>query len=266
MSAPGGPGGPDPDGARWFRRFRTTESAASRLVCFPHAGGSASFYFPFARALAPDIEVLAAQYPGRQDRRREPGIDDVGVLADGAAAALLPLLDDRPTALFGHSMGATVGYEVARRLERAGARPELLFASGRRAPCRHRPESVHLHDDEGLANHIRRLGGTDGELLSDPDLLRMILPGVRVDYRAIETYRHRPGTELSCSIAVLTGSDDPVVSIDEAVDWSRHTTRGHTLDVFPGGHFFLNDVRDEVVALVADRMADRLSTKETSPP
>lgn len=265
MSALGTPGGRDPEDSRWFRRFRTPGNASARLVCFPHAGGSASFYYPFARALAPDVEVLAVQYPGRQDRSREPGIDDVGVLADGVVAALLPLLDDRPMALFGHSMGATVGYEVARRLEHgAGVRPELLFASGRRAPSRHRAESVHLKDDEGLADHIRQLGGTYGDLLSDPDLLRMILPAVRVDYRAIETYRHRPGPELNCPVVVLTGSDDPVVTVDEAVDWSRHTTRGHTLDVFPGGHFFLNDVRDEVVALVAGRMAACPTTGRTS--
>lgn len=260
------PCGPGPDDARWFRRFRTAENAGARLLCFPHAGGSAGFYFPFARELAPDVEVLAVQYPGRQDRFKEPGIDEVGVLADGVVTALLPLLDERPLALFGHSMGATVGYEVARRLEhREGVVPELLFASGRRAPCRHRAESVHLKDDEGLADHLRHLGGTYEDLLSEPGLLRMILPAVRVDYRAIETYRHRPGPELGCPVAVLTGSDDPVVTLDEAADWGRHTTRGHTLDVFPGGHFFLNDGRDAVAALVLHRMADCLSTKETSP-
>ncbi|MFD9355171.1 thioesterase II family protein [Streptomyces sp. NPDC060031] len=254
-------GAPDPAGARWIRRFRAAEDAGVRLLCLPHAGGAAGFYFPLSQALAPDVEVLAVQYPGRQDRHREPGIDDVRVLADGVVAALLPLLDDRPLALFGHSMGATVGYEVARRLEHgAGVRPAVLFASGRRAPSRHREEWAHLKDDAGLAEELRLLGGTDGELLADPDLLRMVLPAVRVDYRAIETYRHRAGPELGCPVAVLIGEDDPRVTLDEATDWRHHTSAGHTLDVFPGGHFYLNDVTEQISGLIADRMTSLRAT------
>ncbi|MFJ6793249.1 thioesterase II family protein [Streptomyces sp. NPDC091268] len=263
---------PDPAaGARWIRRFgaareagdagstgntRIGEDTRARLLCLPHAGGAAGFYFPLHQVLAPDVEVLAVQYPGRQDRLREPGIDDVGALADGIVAALLPLPDDRPLALFGHSMGATVGYEVARRLEHgAGVRPAALFASGRRAPSRHREEWAHLKDDAGLAEELLLLGGTDGELLADPGLLRMVLPAVRVDYRAIETYRHRPGPELGCPIVVLTGSDDPRVTLDEAADWRRHTSGEHTVDVFPGGHFYLNDALGEIGALIRARLA-----------
>ncbi|MER5483572.1 alpha/beta fold hydrolase [Streptomyces sp. NPDC002812] len=261
-------GTPDPARARWIRSFRPCEDAGVRLLCFPHAGGAAGFYFPLAQALAPDVEVLAVQYPGRQDRLREPGVDDVRVLADGVVAALLPLLDDRPLALFGHSMGATVGYEVARRLEHeAGVRPALLFASGRRAPSRNREEWAHLKDDAGLAEELRLLGGTGGALLADPDILRMVLPAVRVDYRAIETYRHRPGAELGCPIVVLTGADDPRVTLDEAADWRHHTHAGHTLDVFPGGHFYLNEVMEEIAGLIADRIsALRTATGGTARP
>ncbi|MEV8533614.1 alpha/beta fold hydrolase [Streptomyces sp. NPDC051211] len=244
-------------GGRWIRRFHGSGASPARLLCFPHAGGAAGFYFPLSQALDPDVEVLAVQYPGRQDRHREPGIDEVHALADAIVTALLPLLDDRPLALFGHSMGAVVGYEVARRLEHeAGAPAALLFASGRRAPSRHREEWAHLLDDEGLAGELRLLGGTDGELLGDPDLLRMVLPAVRVDYKAIETYRHRPGPELGCPVAVLVGAADDRVTLDEAADWCRHTTGGHTLDVFPGGHFYLTGIMQEIAALVAERLAD----------
>ncbi|QIJ65464.1 alpha/beta fold hydrolase [Streptomyces sp. JB150] len=247
--------GPVSADTRWLRRFRAAEHAPVRLVCFPHAGGSAGFYFPFAQALTPDAEVIAVQYPGRQDRLNEPGVDDIGRLADGVLGALLPSLDERPLALFGHSMGAVVAYEAARRLEHEfRAAPALLFASGRRAPCRHRDEYTHLKNDAGLMAELRELGGTNADLLAEEGLLRMFLPAVRVDYRAIETYRHRSGPEPSCPIAVLTGAEDPKVTLDEAADWRHHTTGECTLDVFPGRHFFLTDAAEDVVRLVTGRL------------
>ena len=106
----------------WIRGFHPGADGAPRLVCFPHAGGSATFYFPLSRALAPSMEVLAVQYPGRQDRRAEPCIDSIDGLADEIVDALRPLTD-RPMALFGHSMGAVLAYETARSWEALGHAP-----------------------------------------------------------------------------------------------------------------------------------------------
>ena len=131
----------------WLRRFHPAADAPVRLVCFPHAGGSASFYFPGSAALADGCDVSALQYPGRQDRRHEPNVDDIGVLADRIAPVLEPLFD-RPVVFFGHSMGAVLAFEVARRLEARGHEPALLFASGRRAPSTVREENVHQRDDD----------------------------------------------------------------------------------------------------------------------
>src|SRR5690242_16412325 len=121
----------------WFRRYQAAPGAPVRLLCFPHAGGAATWYFPVARALAPHVDVIAVQYPGRQDRRLEPLVTDLTELAARIVAALPD--DDRPLGLLGHSMGATVAYEVARRTE-----PAALFVSGRRPPDRIRNEGVHL--------------------------------------------------------------------------------------------------------------------------
>src|SRR5688572_26153562 len=92
---------------RWIRRFHPSPEAAARLVCFPHAGGAASFYFPMSEALSPAVEVLAVQYPGRQDRLAEAPLADINALADHITSGLSHL-DDRPLALFGHSMGSLV--------------------------------------------------------------------------------------------------------------------------------------------------------------
>lgn len=233
----------------WVRRFHPAPEAAHRLVCFPHAGGSASFYHPVSRTLAPDVDVLAVQYPGRQDRRTEPCIDSIQELAD----AVLPELRawcDRPVSFFGHSLGASLAFEVASRLEAEGTVLHRLFASGRRAPSAERDERVHQKDDDGLIAEIKRLGGSDAHVLSDPDILSMFLPAIRADYRAAETYRYTPGTPLSSAVLALTGDRDPQVTLDEARAWSRHTTGTFELLVYEGGHFYLNSQASEVMSVI----------------
>jgi pyochelin biosynthetic protein PchC len=253
------------DSDEWVRRYRPAPTAAIRLVCLPHAGGSASFFLPVADALCPDVDVLAVQYPGRQDRRLDPMIDDLDTLADAVVAALLPWLD-RPFAFFGHSMGATLAFEVSRRLEQgASPAPLHLFASGRRAPCRHRDEDVHLGDDERIIAELKELSGTDTRVLGEEELLRMVLPAIRNDYRATETYRYRPGPPLSCPITVLTGEDDPKTTPREARAWREHTTGPFSLLVYPGGHFYLAEHQSEVLDAITDRLVVGLPGRTGGP-
>lgn len=225
-----------------------------RLVCFPHAGGSASFYFPVSAALSPGIDVLAVQYPGRQDRRLEPCTDDIPAMADRIFRAT-DIWADGPLALFGHSMGAILAFEVARRIERElGVAPVRLFASGRRAPSCTRDETVHLRDDDGIVRELQLLSGTDARVLGDEELLRMVLPALRNDYRAIETYRGDDGAAVSCPVTVLTGDADPRTSMDEALAWRGHTTGEFDLEVFPGGHFFLAARQEAVLKAIGERL------------
>ena len=251
MTHPSSPPGTDSD--LWVRRFHPGSPGAPRLVCFPHAGGSASFYFPVSRTLAPVAEVLALQYPGRQDRRAEKGLETVDELADGIAGALAPYTD-RPLVFFGHSMGAILAYEVALRLERQGVVLRHLFASGRRAPSRYRAESVHTRDDDGIMAELTALSGTDAAVLGDEEILRMVLPAVRSDYCAIESYRHAGDGRLSCPVTVLIGDEDPLVTLQEASDWSAHTSAGCELSVFQGGHFFLTRHQSDINALIRERL------------
>ncbi|MBM9506897.1 thioesterase II family protein [Actinacidiphila acididurans] len=233
----------------WLRRFHQAVEAGARLVCLPHAGGSASWFFPMAKALAPEVEVVAVQYPGRQDRRLEPCRTSVGELAD-ELVGLVAELTDKPLALFGHSLGATVAFEVARGLEARGIVPEVLFASGRRAPSIERDESVHLRDDAGIIAEIVALGGSDASLLEEPEVAAMVLPAVRGDYRAAETYRYAGGPRLSCPVVVLTGDADPKVTPREAAAWAEHTSGRFELHFFPGGHFYLSDQAPQVLDLI----------------
>ncbi|MFI5933817.1 thioesterase II family protein [Actinoplanes sp. NPDC051494] len=240
------------DDSRWLRRFQPAQPGAPRLVCFPHAGGSASYFLPVAQALAPQVEVFAVQYPGRQDRFTEPRVEDIATMA-GRLHAVITRWGPGPLTLFGHSMGAIVAYEVARRLRRDRPDQELhLFASGRRAPHRTRSEpALHTLDDAGLITMTRALGGTATAVLDDPDMLRMILPALRSDYTAIETYHWEPdGAPPPCPVTALTGDSDPRTTPEEAAAWEQHSQHPFDLQVLPGGHFFLTDQAPAVLSLL----------------
>lgn len=239
----------------WIRRFHPAPRPdAPLLALLPHAGGSASHYLALSAQLARHAEVVAVQYPGRQERYREPPVLDLAVLASQVAGALEPWAD-RPVSLFGHSMGALVAFEAARLLEGADRPAAALIVSARRAPGRPSAERVHLLDDTGLLNEIRALGGIDQRLLHEEELLRHALPTVRADYQALETHVCPPGAAVGCPVTALIGNADPRVSVPDADAWRRHTTGRFDLRVFPGGHFYL----DSQVGAVADAVADAVA-------
>ncbi|MBC6450938.1 thioesterase II family protein [Actinokineospora xionganensis] len=241
---------PLPTDDLWVRRFHPAPAAAHQLVCLPHAGGSASYYFPMSKALSPDVDVLAVQYPGRQDRVAEPLVDSVHELADRLADVIAPRAD-RPLTLFGHSMGAAVAFELASRLQARGITAHRLLVSGRRAASLVREgERVHEADDAGVIAAMKRLGGVDTALLAEPGLVELILPSVRNDFRAVETYRPRSAPVLDAPIVAFCGDDDPTTSVEEAQGWASHTGGGFSLEVYSGGHFFLNEHMGAVVERV----------------
>jgi surfactin synthase thioesterase subunit len=244
----------DEDDDLWLLRFHPCPEPAARLVCLPHAGGSASYYFALSRALCPEVEVLAVQYPGRQNRLREGFAGSIEELVDGvygALSALPPNEPDVPLAFFGHSMGSVLAFELARRLRHDSAPPPLhLFVSGRRAPSRPRDERLHALDDAGLLEVLKENGGTHQTVLGDPELRALFLPIIRNDYRLTESYRYKPGPPLDCPITMLTGDRDPAVTPDEAAAWHEHTSSEFNVRVYSGGHFYLEDHQQELIDLL----------------
>jgi len=239
----------------WIRRFHPRAEVSIRLVCFPYAAGSAAYYFPLSLALPGNVELVSVQYPGRQDRYRERRIESIAELADGCYAALKPWTD-KPLAFFGYSMGAMIAFEVARRFQ-AGSLPGAaqLFVAARRGPAVRRADTVHLLDDEGLAQELRRLGATDAQWLDDPELRASVLPLARSDYTAVETYRLTPGSPVTCPITALVGDHDPYTTLEDAAAWQAHTTGRFDLRVFPGGHFFVEQHREALTGLLVDTLS-----------
>ncbi|MFG2328997.1 thioesterase II family protein [Streptomyces sp. NPDC048604] len=226
----------------WLRVFHAPAAQAPgvRLVCFPYAGGSAAAFRLMTRELPPeaaDVEVLAVQYPGRQDRHREPPLPTIEALADAVVQELAAYeAPETPLVLLGHSMGALVAYEAARRLAPAG-----LIVSGRQGPSVPRPSRDEPLDDDAILALVRRLDGPGTSALDHPEVLRLALPSLRADFNAVRTYVHRPAPRLACPVTALTGAKDRHVTESDAAAWRHETTGPFTLELVDGGHFFLHE-------------------------
>lgn len=246
----------------WLLRYVERPHARGRLFCFPHAGVGGSAYRLWHRSLPEGLDVCAIQPPGREDRLREPPHSSIAGMVEDLLPALRPALD-LPFAFFGHSMGAVVAAEVARSLEQQGAAlPSHLFVSGRRPP--HVPGSetpIHRLPDAEFTDKLQeRYGGIPAELLKEPEIMQLLLPGLRADFCALETHRPPRRGPLSCAISVFGGADDPLTPREHLEAWRNETRAAFRVRVFPGGHFYLSagKAREDVLADLAVTLAPLL--------
>jgi medium-chain acyl-[acyl-carrier-protein] hydrolase len=239
----------------WLTLERRTETVEVHLVTLPHAGGAASVYRSWSAWLPPEVDICLAHLPGRERRIGEPAHNRIESLV-GELADHLRLVVDRPYVLFGHSMGAIVAYELTRALAPRGFRPPAgLIVSGQRAP--HRPDdSSHIHHlpDADFLGALRELGGTPSEVFEHPELIELLLPTLRADFAAIETYEWVPGPPLEIPIVAFAGDRDEVIDPDDVAGWAEQTTAPIIVERFDGGHFFVLD-RPEQVARCAGEHA-----------
>lgn len=225
----------------WIAHARPRPEARLRLFCLPYAGGNASIFRAWGQRLPAEVEVMPVELPGRASRFREPPLRRVDEAVEKLEAALSPLFD-RPFAFFGHSMGALLAFELARRLRRTGGpEPVALFVSARRAP--HLPpeeDPVHGLPDGEFFERLRELNGTPEEALQHPELMQMLLPLLRADFELNETYEFAPGEALACAVAAMGGLGDPEVTREHLEAWRQHTSGPFSLRMFAGDHFYLN--------------------------
>jgi medium-chain acyl-[acyl-carrier-protein] hydrolase len=242
----------------WLLQTRPNPNAVLRLFCFPYAGGSAQIYRKWAQRLPPAVEVCPVQLPGRGNRLREPLFTDLDTLVLALAEAV-PSYLDKPYAFFGHSMGALIGFELAHRLrEREINGPAQLFVSGHRAPQFSREESLsyNLPEPEFL-EELRRINGTPREVLEHPELIQLMMPLLRADFKVAQTYEYRPGPPLDCPITAFGGLRDEDVSQEQIAGWREQTRAEFSLHMFPGDHFFIH-ASEALLLEILSRKLDQL--------
>lgn len=224
----------------WIAGGQRRPRARLRLFCFPYAGGAASVFRNWSDGLPADVEVCPVQFPGRGIRLMEPPFSQLSLLVDALIEALLPLLD-RPFALFGHSLGSLVSFELARSLQaRRQARPVRLIVSAGPAPqIPHRGLPIHKLPEEEFSAQLRRLSGTPEDLLNHKELMDIVLPSLRADFALYESYQYSWGPPLSCPISTYGGLSDHRVSHRDLEAWRDQTLSSFSLRMFPGDHFYL---------------------------
>ncbi|MGW2709890.1 thioesterase II family protein [Streptomyces sp. NPDC001356] len=239
----------------WVKRHPAVRPPRLRLLCLPHAGGSPAFFHEWGRRFGDDVEVLVARYPGRHERINDPVVTSMGQLADELTCALVEFTD-LPLVVFGHSMGASLGYEVALRLlGRHGLRLAGLMVSGRTPP--------HLADDtlpdaddvDAVVAEVRRIGGTDAMLLDDPDLRELVLPALLADFKVVGGYTPRAAVALPFPVIAYVGDADPDVDAAVMSEWARVSSVDFALTVLPGDHFYLVSQRAELIRDIRSRLA-----------
>jgi medium-chain acyl-[acyl-carrier-protein] hydrolase len=240
----------------WLEGSQVNPQAEFRLFCLPHAGGNSLIFRPWLTAGFGNMEICPVQLPGREKRAREKPFDQFNLLIQALADAL-PL--DKPFALFGHSIGALLCFELAREFRRRNRRlPEYLFLSSYPAPPFRRPrwaKPIHLLSDAEFLEELQLLSGTPDEILQDASLMQMLLPILRADFTLGETYTYVHQEALACPIQAYGGEQDPKVSRELLLGWSEHTRSGFNLRMFPGGHFFLVDVGHQLLSEISEAMA-----------
>ncbi|MET3207956.1 UNVERIFIED_CONTAM: medium-chain acyl-[acyl-carrier-protein] hydrolase [Paenibacillus sp. PvR008] len=237
----------------WFTKTAVHPAEELQLFCFPYAGGGASIFNSWKSRHAPDITVLPVQLPGRESRSTEAPMDTIQDIVQSLIPAMAPYVH-KPFAFFGHSMGALIAFETARQLySKTGILPVHIIISGKSAP--HLPYSKkQLHDlaDQPFTEELRLMQGTPEEVLQNAELMQIIMPRLRADFKVCETYVYQSGNPLACPMTILGGMKDFEVTTDSLHAWQQHTTSPIDVRMFEGNHFFIHEQEQEVISAVVN--------------
>lgn len=238
------------DKDRWLKCFNPKPESAFRLFCCPPAGSGTLFFRNWALGdLFPEAEMHAICFPGRESRFREPLFTDINQLIDALLPNMLSYLD-KPFLIFGHSLGAIIGFEIAHRLQSQDLPlPIKLFVSARQAPgVDLQNKGLHLLPDSELKEELRLYAGTPEAVLHDDGFMKLLLPIVRADLQMNETYNFVHRVQLDCPISAFAGLNDPVTSVSDVNCWAEHTKQEFKLHTYAGGHF---PTRQEIISIMS---------------
>lgn len=236
---------------RWIATFKPVTQPRLRLICFPYAGSGPVVFHQWPNELPQDVEVLGVRLPGRETRLREPAFTRLSPLVATLADVLRPFTDT-PFVIFGHSMGALIGFELVRYWrDQNGPQPVHLLVSGHRGPHRpaHHPQ-VHTADKQTFLNRLKNLGGTPAQFFALDDLVDIMLPALRADFSVWETYAYEEKLPLALPITTFGGRGDSEATEADFAAWQQHTSQDFRLHLFDGGHFYFRQDASPLIRLI----------------
>ncbi|HXZ00672.1 MAG TPA: alpha/beta fold hydrolase [Stellaceae bacterium] len=250
----------------WFLGEHVDKPLA-RLFCFPYAGGNAAAFVAWTRFLPAGCDLCAVQLPGRANRLKDRAFHDMPRMISALVDAVQPHLD-LPAIFFGHSLGAILAFELARRL---ADRPALrhLVVSGCRAPANWpSPKSKALAALEGgqFLDALKAHEGVSKEMAKNDALLRFFLPILKADFDVVASYRYAAGEALDMPLTVLGGRGDRLTPAESLAAWQSECRRPIALHLFDGDHFFIEQQRNAVLSLLARIFRQAVSGEEPRPP
>ncbi|MGB6484765.1 MAG: alpha/beta fold hydrolase [Candidatus Acidiferrales bacterium] len=239
----------------WVPCRKPNPQARLRLFCFPYAGTGASIFRTWSDGLPADFEVCPVEFLGRGTRLMETPFTQLAPLVQVLAQDLVPLLD-KPFAFFGHSLGALIGFELARQLRRqSGVQPVRLFVSADRAPqIPRRDRPLHALPDGEFLVELRRLNGIPRKVLEEVELMQIMLPVLRADFAVYETYVYSTEPPLNCPISAFGGLQDYRVNRSDLEAWRDQTSVSFSLRMFPGDHFFWHTAQPLLLQVLSQEL------------
>lgn len=248
------------ESSKWFFQPKQHPQPRLRLFCFPYAGGAATVYSHWSSSLPEGVEVWPVQLPGRQNRLSEPPLTSISAMVQALGPSLTAYLD-MPFAFFGHCMGAHLSFELARWLRRHNAPlPKHVFVAARRAPQLPDPNNhCHRLSDPIFIKAVSNLNGLPGEFVENKELVRLMMPTLRADFEAVETYSYAHEEPLACAISVFGGTEDFSVTPQELLMWREQSTATCHFHFFPGDHFFIYSHLRDVLKVISREIGPWLS-------
>jgi surfactin synthase thioesterase subunit len=230
------------DTKKWIANKPIRSEAKLRVLAFPCACAGASFFRTWMPQFPTEVDFLPIQLPGRETRFTEKRYEAMSELIPDLVQGLRPLLD-KPYIFFGHSLGALITYNLTRALQEAGVPgPQHIYVAAYRAPHMPNPNpQLHYLSDSAFLQALMEYRGMPEEVRKNAEILKLLAPIAKADFKLHETYLHQPGKQLDCPITVLGGSEDPFVSQVALQGWAELTTAKFCLEMYPGGHNFITE-------------------------
>lgn len=246
--------------SRWFQGLAVSSSVDARIFCIPYAGGGAGVFSSWQAVFPPKCQICPVQLPGRGERFKELAITNLAELVENLADAIIPFIS-KQYYFFGHSMGARVAYELTCELDRRGERlPNEVFLSGARGPqvVRREKNLHHLPHDQFL-REVAGLNGTPKEVLENKALMELVAPTLRADFKVCETWPVGGEYVLNMPFRLFGGLNDQNVSVEDILRWKGCTSAESTSYLIPGGHFFIESHRAQLLDVMRQKVESSLS-------